>query len=258
MANGNNGEQPIHLARTHAPVVFQGASVAGSRRAETAIGLYDRRPRIDRLSFESWDTLDSTDLGNVVVVSPGNSLFRLVRSPDITQVVAGVPPSIDIYWRAYGEDGVVFDLGEAPEQGRRFPFIGPYAYFPAPGRYEVVAEVLPGPGSTTLDCEISHGVTPEEWASLSQGLGCRFVSAQQHILVAGVAQRVSFSTTFFAYRHILFNNVGANPIVVSVGAASFTILAGGTLTLESPVLGRHVIQMVSTLGSTVEYLLGMW
>jgi len=210
------------------------------------------------ISFDACDddALGSTP-GNLILTVPSPSLFQLLQSPTVTPADNA---RLDAYWRPFGQvQGTVAQLGFDPGAGRRLPFVGPYAYLPRAGTYELVAAAgITGGGAIRLDAQVETGVTPEEWHAIATGTGSRFVTNANVVLAAGVAQRLPFNDMFMCYRHIMFTVTGANRVLISIGGAIHNCDVNETIEIPSPILGRNTIEISAAAGSTIATTIGFW
>jgi hypothetical protein len=222
---------------------------------------YARTPRIS--TTVSLQTSLATALGVLpgrevlTVGAPG--LFRLLSS----NVAAGQGAVLDVYWRALGEELDVAALGNNPPGGQRMPFVGPYAWFPAAGQYEVTGASLTSVGTALiLRGEVEHEVSEADWLGIAAGEGSRNIQSGNIVIAAGGSNDLPFPGSFFLYRSILLQNVGAAAATIQFGVpgvnALYTLAVGATVEFRAPYLGRHTIRVGAAAATTLALQLSLW
>lgn len=250
-----------YLVPTSEPYVFPGNR--GQVHAPGPLGQIEipTTARVGDLWPISFDACDDDALGstpgNLILTVPSPSVFQLLQSPTVTPADNA---RLDAYWRPFGQVfGTVADLGFNPGAGRRLPFLGPYAYLPRAGTYELVAAAgITGGGALRLDAQVETGVAPEAWQALVTGPGAHYVDSANVVLAAGVAQRLAFNDMFMCYRHIMFTVTGANRVLITIGTAVHNCDVNETLEIPAQLLGRNTVEISAAAGSTIAVTLSLW
>lgn len=197
-----------------------------------------------------------------------------VREPTLLKVLKIEPVlpvatqlSLDLLWRPSGSVSIPGHFtGNDAVYGRQ-QFIGPYAYFPQAGEYDVIAVHDAGELNPTVQIigELIQGVPFPDLVSLLSSESSHFVETRTIVLAAGVAQQLSIlhHSSFPLFRYLTIQNVTANLAILNFGVtitghARPTIPGNTSLTIPAQLLGRHTLTVISAAGTTLMTGLSLW
>jgi len=245
----------------HPPIVVPGQYAPASGKGDWTQPPYARVPLS---SIVTWaPRVGGVGQGTIVLSISQPSMLKLLRiEPDIADTDHGFA---DVFWRPFGEGGNPVNLYGNPNSFRRQPFIGPYAWFPRGGLYEVCAAfATDGPIVDQLvRAEMQAGVSRELFEQVVRSDGSHTTKhVNSAIALAGEESAVgSMHSSFFLFRRMKIQNTGAGEIAVVIGTsaqARFELAAGAVIDLAPEQLGRETVSIEGVAASSYTTTAGLW
>lgn len=220
--------------------------------------VYFRKPTQSVFEWTADDTSVATVQGTYVLQVSEPSLVRLINITNPGLAVTDTA-SLDVFWRPFGTPGNPTNLYFNFNSQRRQPFIGPYAYLPAPGLYELCAALNSTVGvNLNLRAELQRGVTPLHFESIIRANNPSHWASRTSAnmgLGATTSPVADVHGSFMLLRRVRIQNTGAGQLDVILGNVSgapvsrFELLTQETIELKPDQLGRSTI-VVNAIAAT--------
>jgi hypothetical protein len=247
----------------HPPIVMPGQYAPASGKSDWTQPPYARAPLS---SIVTWTPrVGGVGQGTTVLTIDQPSMLKLLRiEPDLAD---NDHAFADVFWRPFGEGGNPVNLYANLNSFRRQPFIGPYAWFPRAGQYEICAAFATDGAivDQLVRAELQRGVSVELFNATVRSDGGHTVRNENEAIA--LAEELpalgDMHSSFFLYRRIKIQNTGAGQIDVTVGIDSsfgsrFELAAGATLDLAPEQLGRDTVSITGVAASSFSATGALW